>query len=580
MNVMIDEELDLIISNFTEEGLGPREYGVMDSRLRSWTSALRDVFEPQLIEVLAMDTYLYFENGDLWTNYIKKQRGKQRRSKIIEVLNEWQHPFLLLGKIVSQTGHSVTLRDEITGETHTINGDQAEKESHIGKWLFGIVLPDSRRGPKGLIGTDGLIFIPEYDSHLVDQLIQKLKGSKLNYLDMYQLFVKERNNVDFTPFQQEVLELATQFLTQYQFNQDMVMNILTAFLIEQTVKAKKASAVAAGAIQVAIDFGLIEPTRITQKEIAAHFNVSSTTLVKYRDQMTEFVVKKFAQLESEEPELYGGLSIVTEMGTDPRATERFMWEMVMRTQHQPFDTLESLNTFMNDDMNAQYKPVNDQEHAQLLCYQAYEANSDEKRNEYTFKAEKLDSDLADVHLLKAEQSEGNVVIENHYLKAIRAASKNLDESFDEAWNFVLNRPYLRARFSYGTWLMSQNRYEEALDQLQTILKINPVDHQCVRWLIVRALIQLGLHEEALNMLFIINPDLDDVFSYYFELAIAKKVTKQKVSKELLENFQLNPYIKDLLKEGKHPGAFPRSLNVEPGNRDEAKLVYWLVYGLL
>ena len=128
--------------------------------------------------------------------------------------------------------------------------------------------------------------------------------------------------------------------------------------------------------------------------------------------------------------------------------------------------------------------------------------------------------------------------------------------------------------------MSQNRYEEALDQFQTILKINPVDHQCVRWLIVRALIQHGLHEEALNMLFIINPDLDDVFSYYFELAIAKKVTKQKVSKELLENFQLNPYIKDLLKDGQHPGSFPRSLNLEPGNRDEAKLVYWLVYGLL
>ncbi|MDX1771094.1 MAG: hypothetical protein R3328_06180, partial [Planococcaceae bacterium] len=51
------------------------------------------------------------------------------------------------------------------------------------------------------------------------------------------------------------------------------------------------------------------------------------------------------------------------------------------------------------------------------------------------------------------------------------------------------------------------------------------------------LIQLGRHEEALNMLFIINPDLDDVFSYYFELAIAKKVTRQKVSKELLENYR-------------------------------------------
>ena len=581
MNVMIDEELDLIIEGFAEEGLGPREYGAIDSRLHKWTSALRNLFEPELIEALAMDTYIYFEEGTLWTNYIKKQIKKQKRSKIIEVLTEWQHPFLLLGKIVTQTGHSVTLRDEITGETHTINGDQVEEESHIGKWLFGIVMPDSRRGPTGLIGTDGLIFIPEYDSGLVDQLIQKLKESEHDYLSMYQLFAKKINHFDFKPIQQEVLDLTQQFLMKYQYDPQLMMSLLTGFLLNNELKAKKSSAVVAGAIQVGYDLDILSPPIMTMKELANYFDVSSTTLAKYRNQITEFLMEEIAKEKAEERATFKSPSILVDIGTDPRGTEQFMWEMLMRSKQQDFDAVEELNAYMIEKMKEEYKPINNHERAQLLCYQAYAADSVQERVQLTKKAEKFDSKLADVHLLLAEQSDHVVVQENHYLKALQSSSKHYDDSYDDAGKYVLNRPYLRALFAYSTWLMTQNQEKEALDYLYRILEINPSDQQGVRYIMVRAYAKLGLFEKAYDLLDEIKPHDDDAITHYLEMAIEKMETKEKTSKvALVHGEKLNPHVQKMLKGGMKPGVFPQSLIIQPGNQDEAKLIYWLVYGIL
>ena len=41
----------------------------------------------------------------------------------------------------------------------------------------------------------------------------------------------------------------------------------------------------------------------------------------------------------------------------------------------------------------------------------------------------------------------------------------------------------------------------------------------------------------------------------------------------------NPHLFKLLKEGKKPGAFPRRLSLQKGNKDEAELIYWLIYGI-
>jgi len=59
ISTVIDEELDRIQYGFFDDGLAPREYAEVDARIRKWNSALRDFFEPDLLESLAIGTYIY-----------------------------------------------------------------------------------------------------------------------------------------------------------------------------------------------------------------------------------------------------------------------------------------------------------------------------------------------------------------------------------------------------------------------------------------------------------------------------------------------------------------------------------------
>lgn len=61
--------------------------------------------------------------------------------------------------------------------------------------------------------------------------------------------------------------------------------------------------------------------------------------------------------------------VVTEMGTDPRMTERAMWEMLKRTENAK--SVDDVNKVLQQP-NVKYQPATDAELAQLLCYEAFE----------------------------------------------------------------------------------------------------------------------------------------------------------------------------------------------------------------
>jgi tetratricopeptide (TPR) repeat protein len=295
----------------------------------------------------------------------------------------------------------------------------------------------------------------------------------------------------------------------------------------------------------------------------------------------DFMMATMAQVNKEDSEQQSFPVLSTDMGTDPRATERFMWEMVKRTQQQSFETVESLNELLSGKLNEEYEPVNKEEQAQLLCYKAYEAETEELRVQLTNEAAAIHLDNADVHLLLAEQSTNKVEQENHYLKAIIASLKVAELSIEQAWQNVLNRPYLRALFSYGAWLMTEKRHKEAVEHFHHILEVNPDDHQGVRWLLAAAYVDLGLSVEAERVLYEIDSDDHQAIFYYLERAIDRSESDlASNSADSIYGENLNKHVNAMLAEGKHPGAFPRTLNLQSGSKDEAKLIYWLLSELL
>lgn len=286
---VVDGELERIMEGFANEGLGPRTYGELDVRVRKWMSELRSIFEPELIEAIAMDSYYYLEQSELWTSFVEKQITKQRRQQVIDVLTDWKHPFLLLGEVTGVQGDRLVVRDSLSKEDYTLPGGGLN--SVIGEWLFGIVLLDPREGERGLVGTSGIVFIPKSRSSLVEQLVGKMKAKDVDYLDLYASFGHVESLFSFTPFQSRIMHMAAQYMDQHSHDKEMVEKLLSAFLLEHGVKAKKPEAVAAGAIQVAYDFGLVGPVYSTMKELATYFDVSSATVAKYRDQIGDFLLE-------------------------------------------------------------------------------------------------------------------------------------------------------------------------------------------------------------------------------------------------------------------------------------------------
>ncbi|MDX1805998.1 MAG: tetratricopeptide repeat protein [Paenisporosarcina sp.] len=579
LSSVIDGELARISNGFIENGLSPREYGELDIRTRKWHSELSDLFEEELIDVLALDSYYYLDRNELWINYLKKQISKHPRKQVIEVLTSWQQPFLLFGQITQELENELIVKDELRDITYSIPGKVTE--SHIGEWMLGIVLPDARHGDFGLAGTDGILFIPDDSTGLVGQIRAIMKSPDMDVLDIYRLFGQMEHLFDFSPFQQQVVDLTQQYLADHSYEEQIVLPMLSAFLVKNEVKAKKPSAVAAGMIQVAHDFQLIGSSYATLKEIGAYFNVSSATVSKYREQVGDFMMATMAQINKEDSKQQSFQLLSTDMGTDPRATERFMWEMVMRSKQQSFDTIETLNAHMKEKMNEEYEPINEDEQAQLLCYKAYEAETEELRVQLTNEAAAIHLDNADVHLLLAQQCTNKVEQENHYLKAIIVSLKMAELSIEQAWQNVLNRPYLRALFSYGAWLMTEKRHKEAVENFHHILEVNPDDHQGVRWLLAAAYVDLGLSVEAERVLNEMDSDDHQAIFYYIERAIDRSESDlASNSADSINGENLNKHVHAMLAEGKHPGAFPRILNLQSGSKDEAKLIYWLLSELL
>ncbi len=579
LSSVIDGELNQILNGFVENGLGHREYGEMDVRIRKWHSELRDLFEPELIDVLAADSYYYIDRIELWTNYLKKHISKQRRSQVVEVLTAWQQPFLLFGQITQELENELIVKDDLKDISYSIPGEISE--SRIGDWMLGFVLPDPRHGEFGIAGTDGILFIPQDSKGLIKRILEVMKSPDMDVLDIYRLFGQLEHLFDFSPFQQQVVDMTKQYLDDHKLEEQLVLPMLSAFLLKNEVKAKKPGAVAAGMIQVAYDFHLLGRISSTLKELGAYFNVSSATVSKYREQVGDFMMATMAQVIKEDSKQQSFPVLSTDMGTDPRATERFMWEMVKRTQQQSFETVESLNELLSGKLNEEYEPVNKEEQAQLLCYKAYEAETEQLRVQLTKEAADIHLDNADVHLLLAEQTTNNFTKESHYLNALITAVKVTDFEIDSAWQNVLNRPYLRAVFGFGTWLMLEKRFKEVLDHFSHIVEINPPDHQGVRWLLVATFVHLKLFEDAKRTLDQMDSEAHQAIIYYLDLVINRnKLDVAITSVDLAYGENLNKHVNAMLAEGKHPGAFPRTLNLQSGSKDEAKLIYWLINGLI
>jgi len=82
----------------------------------------------------------------------------------------------------------------------------------------------------------------------------------------------------------------------------------------------------------------------------------------------------------------------------------------------------------------------------------------------------------------------------------RALGKDLEALAGELWGHVPARPYMRARLELAQTLERLGREDEAISEMQELLRLNRSDNQGVRYQILPRLVQRGRREEAAAVL--------------------------------------------------------------------------------
>jgi tetratricopeptide (TPR) repeat protein len=130
----------------------------------------------------------------------------------------------------------------------------------------------------------------------------------------------------------------------------------------------------------------------------------------------------------------------------------------------------------------------------------------------------ISEDCADAWVLLAEQASTPGAALERYERAVLAGAAPLGaEGFaslrGEFWGHLETRPYMRARLGLAGALGDVGRHDEALAHYRAMLELNPGDNQGVRYLLLVALLDLGVNHEAGILLAEYEDDLQALWPY-------------------------------------------------------------------
>ncbi len=183
-----------------------------------------------------------------------------------------------------------------------------------------------------------------------------------------------------------------------------------------------------------------------------------------------------------------------------RGMERSLADLEAAISDGDFDSEEEAREFLENVLATgdipRRQPSTPLDRAQELIYDAWEASSSRERIRLARKALQISPDCADAYVILAEESAKSIEEEaDFYEKGVAAGERALGiETFERDvgyfWGIVSTRPYMRARSGLAEALWEMERYQEAVEHLWDMLRLNPSDNQGVRYLLLCWLLEL------------------------------------------------------------------------------------------
>ena len=594
---LVDEELKRILNSYFENAISlPIEYAEYDRYERQWRSGLAQFFRNEEIEQVTGEYYLFIARRDIWRRHVMKELNGTVRSDTQRLLQKWNEPIILLGKVKEISKETVLVEQILDNDLYKLPLSP-DSELAEGDIVFGIALYDDRKPSTDVYLINGLYRVADHVGSVQRQIEELAESSGLtnsldfykeHMMDIYKILLSRVHGTDteqisvadieksLTDPQRQVLEIAIAKLDEFHVEESMkqlLTLVFTMFCQKEEPIIRKPEVLAASLFKTAHEVGVLGDAEFTQTDVAKMFGISVSSMMKNVDKLASYLAEALRNAEGKQ-----GPQSAYSVGTDPRRTERFNWEMYCKMEQQSFDTFEEAKVYMESQMNEPFIPMTDKERAQAFCYDAYEEQDEENAKRLIEQARTLDPGCIDAILLSAEFEESNKKRDELYNAAIMIGEKTFSTDADNPWGLVTNRPYMRALYSYGVQLFEDENYLKAALQFDRLLRLSPTDNQGARFLSIASHLHAGNLDRAEKVLdaYVEDGAVWLYLRWLFEFKAAGEEWNVEIERVFQQALSANPYVEVLMKEGYPKLPYPGDANLVGGSAEEATYIWKLL----
>ena len=233
--------------------------------------------------------------------------------------------------------------------------------------------------------------------------------------------------------------------------------------------------------------------------------------------------------------------------------EKLMSDISRILEEKEFASVDEANAFLEELLKSG-EPIPTREpetplvQAQELIYEAWGTGNRRRRVKLAKEALAISADCADAYVILAEDSARSPEkAMEYYEEGIKAGERALGpEEFEELkghfWGVTETRPYMRARFGLAFLLWEFGRRNQAIEQYQEMLRLNPSDNQGVRYLLLLCLMTEGMQEET-DQLLRSYDEASAMWLYTHALFLYRRYgPSRKTTKQLAEAIKYNPHV--------------------------------------
>ncbi|AXH99558.1 metal-binding protein [Sporosarcina sp. PTS2304] len=259
----------------------------------TWKSSLNQYLPEEIIQTIALDEFFFHERKDIWTNYLSKQKKKQVRPSILELLDLWDDPRVFIGEVTA-VGNTYLTATSILGDETIQLWKESDKPVPAGVHFYCFLLPDGTSIGNNL-AVSSLIFFPTDHTEAIKNFAKSISSKQMkdHTLQFWEVLGADGySGGEFTEFEAGVLLSAQEFLDTNDRSSATLLEIVEDFLVDEQPKARKMMAIAAGAIRYGQENDYFTPLDMTLKEIAEAFDVSPSSMNKYAKEIAQYVSDK------------------------------------------------------------------------------------------------------------------------------------------------------------------------------------------------------------------------------------------------------------------------------------------------